>query len=141
MTCDTATPHNVLPVERYKTRLCERFMSKGACKYRRHCIFAHGPGELRGHGPPPPPPYARSGVTAPVASLRVVPSSPVVRRWRHDPYAVAVRPTAVPRHDDATISAPLPVCATGGDAFEPHGASELLVAARTPAPPQPVCAG
>ena len=30
-----------------KTRLCQEFMSTGACKYSDKCTFAHGTSELR----------------------------------------------------------------------------------------------
>lgn len=36
----------------YKTRLCERFETEGACPYGAKCNFAHGINELRGRDQP-----------------------------------------------------------------------------------------
>eukprot|EP00796_Vickermania_ingenoplastis_P005545 gene5545-4000_t len=52
-TSDTVVPV-VAPVEskpvqadRYKTRLCDKFMATGFCPYEVRCMFAHGESELR----------------------------------------------------------------------------------------------
>ena len=37
---------NVNPLK-YKVRSCQKFIEQGSCPYEPHCVFAHGPAELR----------------------------------------------------------------------------------------------
>jgi hypothetical protein len=43
----TNPAHSQVIAERFRTRLCENFMSSGGCPYGKHCMFAHGEDQLR----------------------------------------------------------------------------------------------